>query len=75
MKRNDLNDLKKSDKKTLLSKAKSLRLEIKDLVIQLNMGNVKNYKSLKAKRRDLAQTLTVARQIEIIERLENQNAK
>lgn len=75
MKRNDLNDLKKSDKKALLSKVSSLHAEIKDLVIEVNMGNVKNYKSLKSKRKDLAQTLTVVRQIEIIERLEEQNAK
>ncbi len=66
-------DIKKTDKKALQVRVRSLRQEIGDLVIDLNMGNVKNFKSLKGKRKDLAQILTVIRQKEIIESLEVQN--
>ena len=75
MKRNDLMDIKKTDPKALKEKIKSLRSEIGDLVIDLNMGNVKNFKSLKSKRRDLAQILTILRQKEIIGNLEVINEK
>ncbi len=70
MKRNDLTDTKTLDVKALKDKAKSLRGEIADLVLDKNMNSLKDLKSISKKRKDLAQTLTILRQKQLLEMLE-----
>lgn len=71
MKKNDLVDIKGLDIKGLISKAKSLKIEIAELILDKNMNKLKDLKSISKKKKDLAQILTVARQKEILESLES----
>lgn len=70
MKRNDLVELKNLDATTLFDRVKKARVEMADLVMDKNMNTLKNLKQMKNKRRDLAQTLTILKQKEIIAQLE-----
>ncbi len=75
MKKNDFAEVKKLDIKTLQQRVKKLREEIMDLSFDKKTGKLKNSKSIKIKRRDLAQILTVTSQKELISELEENNAK
>lgn len=74
MKKNDLAEVKKMDIKQIKEKVKKTRTEIAGLVIDKNMGKLANLKAVKSKRRDLAQTLTVLKQKELLEKMEVKNA-
>ena len=73
MKKNDLIDLKKTELKSLLETVKKFKGEIRSLVLDKNMSKLKNLKVIKNKRRDLAQTLTIIRQKQLLEELEVKN--
>lgn len=64
------NDIKVLDIATLLSKAKALRAEIRDSVLDKNIGKVKNLKSISRNKKDLARILTVVSQKQAISKLE-----
>lgn len=70
MKKNDLAEIKKMDTAALTGKAGKLREEIAGLVIDKNMKKLTNLKVVTGKRRELARTLTVLRQKELLEGLE-----
>ena len=75
MKRNQLNETKQLDKTALLELVKKTRIEIADLVLDKNMSKLKDLKSISKKRKDLAQMLTVLRQKELLEVLEQKVSK
>ncbi len=70
MKKNDFAEIKGLDIKTLLQKAKNLRVEIADIILDKNMNKLKNLKSIDNKKKDLAQVLTVLRQKQLLNQLE-----
>ncbi|MBI2022517.1 50S ribosomal protein L29 [Candidatus Daviesbacteria bacterium] len=69
MKKNDLMEVKKLDIKALIDKSKALKNEISELVLDKNMDKLKDLKVISKKRKDLAQTMTVIRQKQLIEKL------
>lgn len=71
MKKNDFVPIKGLDVKELMLKAKELKLEISNLVMDKNMKKTKDLKTASKKRKDLAQVLTIARQKELLEKLES----
>lgn len=72
MKKTEFVEIKKMDLKTLKEKVKLIRKEITDLVIDKNMNKMPNLKSIKSKRNELAKTLTVLQQKQLMEVLEKQ---
>lgn len=70
MKRQELIQVKGLDLKELKEKAKALKSEIADLVMDKNMKKLKDLKIIRKKRKDLAQVLTVARQKEMLQQME-----
>ncbi|OGE30878.1 50S ribosomal protein L29 [Candidatus Daviesbacteria bacterium RIFCSPHIGHO2_01_FULL_44_29] len=70
MKKDELNNLKGTEVKSLLIKAKDLKKEIDDLHLEKNMNKLKNLKSISKKRKELAQVLTILRQIQLLAELE-----
>ena len=70
MKRQQLIQIKGLSLKELKEKAKALKSEIADLVMDKNMKKLKDLKIIRKKRKDLAQVLTVARQKEMLQQLE-----
>lgn len=69
MKKNDFIQIKGLNIEELKVKAKALKKEISDLVMDKNMKKLKDTNSVSKKRKDLAQVLTVLRQKEILEEL------
>ena len=69
MKKNDFVQIKGLDIKELMSKAKELKLEISNLVMDKNMKKTKDLKTVSKKRKDLAQVLTIARRIKLARQL------
>lgn len=74
MKKSNFAENKKMEKAALIGKSSKLREEIAGLVIDKSMNKMKNLKSISGKRRELAQTLTVLRQKELLEQLEKESA-
>ena len=70
MKRQQLIQIKGLDLKELKEKAKALKSEIADLVMDKNMKKLKDLKIIRKKRKDLAQVLTIARQKELLQQME-----
>jgi ribosomal protein L29 len=70
MKRNNLNEIKELDIKALFEKAKALKLEINEGVMDKNMDKHKDLKTVSKKRKDLAQILTIHRQKQQVLELE-----
>ena len=70
MKKNDFIQIKALDLSELKQKAKTLKLEIEDVVMDKNMKKLKDLKTIFKKRKDLAQVLTVLRQKEMLQRME-----
>lgn len=66
MKRNDFIEMKSLDEKALTQKAKSLKGEIAELVLDKNMNKLKDLKVIFKKRKDRAQILTILRQKQIL---------
>lgn len=72
MKKNEFFEIKKMDVKALKEKAKLIKKEITNLTIDKNMNKMPNLKSIKFKRNELAKTLTVLQQKQLLEVLEKQ---
>lgn len=70
MKKTEFAEIKKMDTKALSGKIKKIKEEISDLIIDKNMNKMTNLKSIKTKRNELAKTLTVLKQIQLMESLE-----
>ncbi len=75
MKKNDFVQIKTLDISELMLKAKSLKIEIADLIMDKNMKKMKDLKMISKKRKDMAQILTVLRQKEILNMLESETSK
>lgn len=75
MKRNDFLEIKKLDEKALLAKVTQLQQEIAGLVLDKNMGNLKDLKSMFKKKKDIAQILTVVKQKQLLSLLEGPDKK
>lgn len=76
MKKNDLAEVKKMDIKSLQEKAKKGREELVHLQLDKGMKKLTNLKAVNVKRRDLARVLTVLKQKQVLEQLEDKkNAK
>ena len=73
MKKNDLAEIKKSDIKILLERVKKSRTEIVDLKFEKSMNKLKNLRQISQKRKDLAQILTVLKQKQLLQELEEVN--
>lgn len=71
MKRNDFIEIKNLDIKALGAKVRTLRTEIADSVMDKHMNTLKNAKSIRNKRKEIAQLLTVIRQKELLSVLES----
>lgn len=70
MKRNNLNEVKDLDIKALFERAKALKIEISETIMDKNMDKHKDLKTVSKKRKDLAQVLTILRQKELVQELE-----
>lgn len=70
MKKNELMEIKKMDIPALEERIKQIRLEMVDLFLNKSIGKINNTKSLKNKRRDLAQSLTILKQKQLLKQLE-----
>lgn len=76
MKKSDLAEIKKTDKKSLEGQANKVRREIVDLVLDKSMGKMTNLRAIKNKKRDLAQIMTVLTQkqsLEVLEDIQKEN--
>lgn len=69
MKKNDLMQIKNLNIKELQSKVRTLKTEIANAVLDKNMKKLKDVKVISKKRKDLARSLTVIRQKELLEKL------
>lgn len=70
MKKRELTQIKGLAVKELILKAKAIKGEIANLVIDKNMKKLKDTRSIFKKRKDLAQILTIIRQKQLLEELE-----
>lgn len=64
------NEIKVLDVAALISRAKVLKVEIADLVLDLNINKLKDKKAISKKKKELARVLTVLTQKEMIGKLE-----
>ncbi len=71
MKKNGLIEIKGLDIKELKLKAKTIREDIANLVVDKNMKKLKDVRMISKKKKDLAQILTVVRQKELVQQLES----
>ncbi|MBI2021573.1 50S ribosomal protein L29 [Candidatus Daviesbacteria bacterium] len=69
MRSKDLTQVKTLSIVDLIAKAKGLKTEINNLIMDKNMSKVKDIKVVSKKRKDLAQVLTVLRQKQLLEEL------
>lgn len=71
MKLKDLkNEIKVLDIAALVSRAKALKIDLNDLVLDKNINKLKNLKSISKKRKEMARVLTAFNQKKMIEALE-----
>lgn len=70
MRRNDLLKIKQLDQKELIDKVRNLQSDIADLIVDKNMGKLKDVRTVYKKRKNLAQVLTVLRQKQLLQELE-----
>lgn len=70
MKRKEITETRNKDVKSLKKMAYDLRSSADKVHMDIRAGKTKNLKSLKNLRRDLAQTLTIIREKEILEKFE-----
>lgn len=76
MKRNDLAEIKKMDILSLQQRVGKEKNELASLAIDKNIGKLTNLKSIKNKRKNVAQILTVLKQKQLLQQLEEgTNAK
>ena len=72
MKKTQLNDIKKTDSKELIQKAKELKVELQSLTLEKSVGKMTNLKQIFFKRKDLAQVLTVLKQKQLLEKMKGE---
>ncbi len=71
MKLKDLrNEIKVLDITALIARAKALKMEINDLVLDANINKIKDLKSINKKRKEMARVLTSMAQKKLIALLE-----
>ncbi|MCR4305506.1 MAG: 50S ribosomal protein L29 [Candidatus Daviesbacteria bacterium] len=75
MKKQEYTQIKGLDLKELDDKAKALREEIANLVMDKNMKKLKDPKMVSKKKKELAQILTVVKQKELLAELETKTIK
>lgn len=71
MKKNDFLQVKTLDIVSLIQKAKEIKAKIADLTLDKNMSKLKDLKVIDKSRKNLAQTLTVLRQKQLLTELES----
>ena len=69
------NEIKVMDIAALVAKARALKIEINDLVMDKNIGKLKNFKSISKKRKEMARTLTAMTVKKMIAALEPKEVK
>lgn len=75
MKKNEFVQIKGLSLKELSDKAKTIRKEIEEKVLDKNRSKLKDLKMVSKKRKDLAQVLTVVRQKQLLVELEDKVPK
>ena len=70
MKRNDLNEAKLLDVKALQGRVSKLKQEVSDLVIDKNMNKMADKTSIRKKKIEIAQLMTILRQKQVLAMLE-----
>lgn len=70
MKKNEFGEIKKMEIKALQEKVKKIKEEIMSLTLDKNMNKMPNLKLIKSKRNELAKTLTVIQQKQLMMELE-----
>lgn len=70
MKKQQLNEIKKMDIKTVTEEARKIKKELANLQIEKNIAKLTNLKAFMLKRKDLAQILTVLKQKQLLKELE-----
>lgn len=72
MKRREFTQIKELSIKELVDKAKQLKKEIADLIIDQNMKKLKDTKAVFKKRKYLAKVLTILKQKQLLKQLESE---
>lgn len=70
MKKNDLAEIKKMDLSLIGEKLKKAQKEVVSLVIDKNTNKLTNLKTIKNKRREIAQMMTIVRQKQLLQQIE-----
>ncbi len=70
MKRNDLNEAKLLDVKALQGRVSKLKQEVSDSVIDKNMNKMADKTSIRKKKIEIAQLMTILRQKQVLAMLE-----
>lgn len=69
MKKQQLNEIKNKSVKDLKAQVKNIKKEIANLTMDLKLGKLKNLRAISAKKRDIAQTLTLVNQKLVMEKI------
>lgn len=69
----DINTVKTMDIKAILQLAKMMRGEISDFILDKNMNKLKDLTVISKKRKELARTLTILRQKQLLAAFEQAN--
>lgn len=75
MKKNDLVEVKKLEEKVLVTKIKSAKEQIRDLILDKNMNALKDLKAIFKLKKLVALYLTVLRQKQLLRELEAEGGK
>lgn len=70
MRTNDLKTVKVLTEEALIQKVRILRGELAEIILDKNMGKLKDVKAISKKKKDLAQVLTTLRQKQMLRGLE-----
>lgn len=73
MKKTEFAEIKKMEIQPLLGKIKNAQKEILGFILDKSTNKITNLKVIKNKRRDLAQMMTVLRQKQILQELEEKH--
>jgi len=73
MKKTELTETKTISAEELIKKVTLLKGELADLILEKQMGKLKNKKSVFKKRKDLSQIMTILRQKQLLSELELNN--
>ncbi|MBI4157687.1 50S ribosomal protein L29 [Candidatus Woesebacteria bacterium] len=75
MKKNDLKNLRTKKTKELRDTISKKKLEIAKILAKISAGQEKNLKKAKNLKKELAQTMTVIKEMEIVESLKETTSK